>query len=170
MGLLNQKINGIVYDFSCITLTVNNIELKGIQSLTYTPSVDHQYVHGAGQLPLGVTPGQFTGTGSMEMILDDFRQLYLSFDVLTQTYFSISAIYHYAGMDSITEDLPKCIINSFGSNNAVGSAPLTRTVEFMLLEPAKIMKKSCATADADLLGKAFRAANIVGSIGGIAGF
>lgn len=164
MGLLNQKINNVLYDFSCITLNIAGLELKGIQSINWTDSRDHVTVYGAGILPLGVTPGQWAGTGSLEMILSDYNSLIKTLNRFYDSEFSVSVVYSLGGNAPIREDLPKCIFNSRAGDQAVGSDALTRSMDFIMLEPVLTDNLSPNAESDSLLGDIFRGANIVQNV------
>jgi len=160
----NQKINGIEYDFSTVTVTIDGTTYKSIQNINWTVGQDHQVVYGAGPLPVGVTPGTFNGTGSFELLLSDYKGFAASLTDMMQTYFDIQCVYSLGGLSVITEDLTKCIMTGNSGNNATGSAALTRSVDFIMLNPPKVDKKSMTSDDADILGTAFRLANLGGSL------
>ena len=167
VSLPGQKINGIEYDFSTVTVTINSATYKSIQSINWTVGQDHTVVYGAGTLPVGVTPGTFNGTGGFELLLSDYKSFAADLTDMMQTYFDIHCVYTLGGLAVVTEDLTKCIMTGSAGNNATGSAALTRSVDFIMLNPVKIDKKAMTSDDADILGTAFQLANMAGDLGSL---
>jgi hypothetical protein len=158
------KINNVMYDFSCVTLTIANLTLKGIQSVSWTDSRDHVQVYGAGVEPLGVTPGQWSGSGSVELLMSDYSTLYKTVASLYDSEFSMTLIYSLGGNLPIQERLPKCIFNNRSADQAVGSDVLTRSLDFIMLEPIQVDNKKPNAGSESILGDIFAGANIVQNI------
>ena len=160
MGLLNQKINNVIYDFSCVTLQIANMTYRGIQSISWTDARDHQAVYGSTIAPLGATPGQWSGSGSVELLLADYADLYLSVTSFYDSEFSISCVYSLGGNLPVNERLPKCLFMGRNGDMATGSEALTRKLDFMMLEPIMTQNVSPNAPSDSVLGDIFRGMNL----------
>ena len=164
MVLSNQKINNVLYDFSCITLNIAGATFTGIQSVNWTDARDHVAVYGAGSLPLGVTPGQWAGSGSLEMILSDYNSLYKILSAFYDSEFSMSVVYSLGGNLPIQENLTKCVFLGRNASMSVGSDPLLRSMDFIMLEPVKTDQLGPNAATDSFLGDIFRGANVIQNV------
>jgi hypothetical protein len=165
MGLFNQKINNVIYDFSCLSIQIANMTYKAIQSVSWTDARDHQAVYGASISPIGVTPGQYSGSGSIELLLADYQDLVKSVSSVYDSEFSISVIYTLGGNVPISERLPKNVFVGRAGDQSKGSDPLVRKLDFLMIEPL-VTDNASPNAESDsLLGDIFRGLNLVQNIG-----
>jgi hypothetical protein len=161
MGLLGQKINNVMYDFSCVEFTIANLTFRGVQSISWSDARDHVTVYGAGVEPLGATPGQWSGSGSIELLMSDYSTLYKTVNRLYDSEFAISVVYSLGGNLPIAERLPKCLFTARSGDQAQGSAVLTRRMDFLMLEPIQVDNKSPNAESSTLLGDIFAGMNII---------
>jgi len=164
MGLLNQKINNVIYDFSCVTLNIAGLEITGIQSISWTDGREHTGVYGSGILPLGATPGQWSGSGSLEMILSDYDNLYRSLTRFYDSQWSASITYTLGGHMPIMERLPACIFTGRSGDMSQGSDALVRSMDFLMLAPPTLGLTSPNAENDSILGAILAGANIAANI------
>lgn len=164
MGLLNQKINNVIYDFSCITLNIAGMEFRGIQSISWNDARDHQVIYGADIMPMGVTPGQYSGTGSLEFLMSEYKNLTMGLTRLFESEWSCTCLYTLGNELPIRETLPKCIFNARSGDMSKGSDALTKKLDFILLDAVELDNTSPNAESSSLLSDIFRGANVVQNV------
>ena len=68
-------INGKLYDWADIVLTIAGVPVTGITGIEYKDDQDIELKYGAGRLPVGVAKGRITCTGKITLYQEEVEAL-----------------------------------------------------------------------------------------------
>lgn len=70
-----SKINGKMYDWSSIDISLSSLGDIEAQSIDYGDSVDREAVYGRGNIPRGYGEGNYSASGKMTILKEDFNTI-----------------------------------------------------------------------------------------------
>lgn len=122
-----RVINGNVYDFSSITITVDNIPYQGITEIAYSDSLEPGELRGTGPYMRGRTRGEYKAEASFSIGKKDFEPLKSALRISPsggygERAFLITVVYRETfDADVITDLIEGCRVtkqeNSHGGNS-----------------------------------------------------
>lgn len=120
-------INGVVYDYSSITVTVDGIPYGGISEINYSDTLDPGVLRGTSALPRGFTRGQYEAEASFTIALQDMLPLREALAAkaigggFMETVFLISVSYREATSPLVTDTIEGCRIKHQENSHSAGN-------------------------------------------------
>ena len=142
-------INGVRYSFTDLKITASTAPNFGgvdvpvpkgiVQSINYEASQDAGIVQGNQIGIVGRTNGYGTGTGSMELLVSEADDFFLTitaggFFPIMSVFFDLTVSYSVNGIDVRVDTLRGIKITKIGSNNTKGSEATTKSCDLSIAE------------------------------------
>lgn len=130
-----RVINGNVYDFSSITITLNGIPYQGINEISYSDSLEPGMLDGTGAYMRGRTRGKYKAECSFTIGKKDFEPLKLALRKTPsggygETPFLITVVYKEIDeVDVITDRIEGCRITKQENQHKFGEDALVTKVD-----------------------------------------
>lgn len=145
MAQSSTKLNGNIYDFTTVSVTVNNVPIiKGVfEEINYEASQDAGVVQGNMVSPIGYTAGYATGTGSFKMLTSYFDDVcdeltnegwpdFLGVDFNIEVTFRVNNVGPNPANDIRTIRLIGCRITKWSENNTKGNEGLQTSCDMII--------------------------------------
>ena len=141
-------INGYAYDYSCISISISGKTFSGISSISYSDSVERSKIYGTGPKPIGVTRGQYSAEGSMELYKHEFDRLASSVTNIFDIIFDVTVTYKTPGQQITYDKLVQCRIDKVENSGSAGSDALMVPLTLNILDIVRNGKSGMAESDA----------------------
>lgn len=136
MAIQYPTINGNIYSYASIRITINNQRYIGVTSINYGDKVSPAKVRGAAQAPLGETAGDLEGTCDFEMLEPDARGMMADIgSPLTGTRFDIAIEYAEDGLDTYVDTIRSVRIIEATKSQSQGTEGLKIKFACSVLQP-----------------------------------
>jgi hypothetical protein len=121
------KINGLVYDYSSVEISINGLPYQGITEINYSDTMEPGTLRGTGALMRGRSRGLYEAEASFTMAKEDFDAVKnalvaMGLGGFMEAVFPITVNYREEGANMITDVIEGCRIkhneNSHSSGNA----------------------------------------------------
>ena len=130
-------INGVRFDYSCVTVSLNAKSFRGIKSVNYNDSLEPGDVFGTGAQRIGRTRGQYKADGSIEFYEEEWRDFLASIPKgvgTMEVVFPVSVAYARRQGDPTHEDkLIGCRIKKIDDARQEGTEALTVKVDLDIM-------------------------------------
>jgi hypothetical protein len=124
-----RKINGIVYDYSSIEISIAGLPYQGVTEINYSDSLEPGSLRGTGALKRGRSRGMYDAEGSFSIYKEDYEPIKRALSALglggfMVTPFLITVTYRELGQGNIliTDTIEGCRIKKNDSSNSSGNA------------------------------------------------
>lgn len=130
-----RKINGKVYDYSSITITINGIPYQGVTEISYSDTLEPGILRGTSALMRGRTRGMYEAESSFTIYKEDLEPIKealvaLGLGGFGEAEFLITVSYSEVGSALITDTIEGCRIkHQENSHSAGNSDALTAKVD-----------------------------------------
>lgn len=136
MAVQYPTINGNIYSYASIRLTLNDQRYIGVTSINYGDKVSPSKVRGAAQAPLGETAGDLEGACDFEMLEPDARAFMADIgSPLTATRFNIAVEYAEDGLDTYVDTIKSVRIIEAAKSMSQGTEGLKIKFTCSVLQP-----------------------------------
>ena len=139
-GLLGRLINGKVFDFSSIKISVNGPIFTNVQEISYSDSLEPGILRGTSALKQGRTRGEYNAEGSISIYKGDAAVLKTALAALglggfMEAEFDIIVTYaEVAAAVPVVDTLRGCRITNADNSHSQGSDPLQETFDLDIME------------------------------------
>lgn len=124
-----RKINGIVYDYSSITIVVNGVPYPGITEINYSDTLEPGILRGTSAFMRGRTRGMYEAEASFTMAKEDYNVLIKALVTLgggiagfMEVPFLISVSYAEATAALINDTVEGCRIKHNENSHSAGNS------------------------------------------------
>jgi hypothetical protein len=122
-----RKINGLVYDYSSVTIVINKIPFQGVTEISYSDTLEPGVLRGTSAYMRGRTRGMYESESSFTMSKEDFEPLKqalasLGFGGFMETPFLISVSYAEQNSPIITDTIEGCRIKHQENSHSAGNS------------------------------------------------
>lgn len=134
MGFIKPLINGYLFQFSSIILTVDGKPMQGITAVNYDSSSEQSMFYGNSKTPVAMTKGTASSTGSLTIpatLRDAFLALVTKGGTrgMFDTPFTVTVSYAEEGNPVTTDILEGCRVSRMSAAHSQGSEPLSVDIE-----------------------------------------
>ena len=121
------KINGFVYQYSSVTITIANLPYSGVTEINYSDDISRSKLMGTGIFPLGLTRGNYTAEGSITIVKEQFPKISAALSQqgggrgFAEVSFLVTVTYAEPGSALITDTIEGCKIKHNENSHSSGS-------------------------------------------------
>lgn len=129
---IGRKINGKVYDYSSITMTINGQPYQGVTEISYSDTLEPGVLRGTTALMRGRTRGMYEAEGSFTIYKEDFEPvkqalIALGLGGFGEAEFLITVSYAEVGSALITDTIEGCRIKHQENSHSAGNSDALTT-------------------------------------------
>ncbi|PIY15125.1 MAG: hypothetical protein COZ16_05565 [Flavobacteriaceae bacterium CG_4_10_14_3_um_filter_31_253] len=131
-------INGNLYSWSQIELSIAGLDIYGVTSIEYTEEEETEMIYGAGNRPVGRAKGNITSEGSVTLQMEEIQRLQdssTSGRLQDIEPFSVIVAYLKPNGDVVTDTLRECVFvnngRSISQNDKSVEQDLTLSIGFI---------------------------------------
>lgn len=122
-----KKINGLVYDYSSIEITINGLPYQGITEINYSDTMEPGILRGTGPLMRGRSRGLYEAESSFTIAKEDFDAVKRALVAMglggfMEAVFLITVSYKEATGNMITDEIEGCRIKHNENSHSAGNA------------------------------------------------
>lgn len=137
---LGTRINGKLYDYSSVVVTIRNIVYSNVTDINYSHSLDPGVLRGTSPMWRGRTRGTYDTNGSFSMYKEDYQNLIgqlaaAGMGGYMEATFQITVIYRdFGAVLPITDTLNGCRIKGDDDSHSSGNDPIIVKADLSIFE------------------------------------